>query len=68
MSIEQSKNDELIANQLRLAIQAHGETAVNSAAAKVEPPHQIKIDSLRIPRWADQISFGKTMQWPYSFR
>jgi hypothetical protein len=45
MSIEQSKNDEPIANQLRLAIQAHGETAVNSAAAKVEPPHQIKIDA-----------------------
>src|SRR5438067_2723934 len=45
MPIEQSKNDELIANQLRLAIQAHGETAVNSPSAKEEPPHEIKIDA-----------------------
>jgi hypothetical protein len=45
MSIEQPKDDELVANQLRLAIQAHGETAVNSASAKVGPPHEIKIDA-----------------------
>ena len=36
MSAEQSKNDELIANQLRFAIQARGEPAMNSASAKVE--------------------------------
>ena len=45
MPIEQLKNDELIANQLRLAIQAHGETAVNSPSAKEESPHEIKIDA-----------------------
>ena len=44
MSAEQSKNDELVANQLRFAIQARGEPAMNSASAKVEPPHEIRID------------------------
>jgi hypothetical protein len=44
MSAEHSKNDELIANQLRFAIQARGEPAMNSASAKVELPHEIKID------------------------
>jgi hypothetical protein len=44
MSAEQSKNDELVANQLRFAIQARGEPAMNSASARVEPPHEIKID------------------------
>jgi hypothetical protein len=44
MSAEQSKNDELVANQLRFSIQARGEPAMNSASAKVEPLHEIKID------------------------
>jgi hypothetical protein len=44
MSAEQSKNDELIANQLRFAIQARGEPTMNSGSAKVELPHEIKID------------------------
>lgn len=44
MSAEQSKNDKLIANQLRFAFQAHGEPAMNIASAKVELPHEIKID------------------------
>jgi hypothetical protein len=49
MSVEQSKYDELIANQLRFAIEAGGEPAVNSASAKVESFHEIKIDeSLRV--------------------
>jgi len=44
MSAEQSKNDELIANQFRFAIQARGEPDINSASAKVELAHEIKID------------------------
>ena len=44
MSAEQSKYDELIANQLRFAIQARGERAMDSGSAKVGPPHEIKID------------------------
>src|SRR5262249_17537013 len=40
-----SKIDELVANQLRFAFRARGEPAINSAAAKVEPPHEIKIDA-----------------------
>jgi len=42
MSTDQSKNDELIADQLRFAIQARGEPAMNSGSAK--SPHEIKID------------------------
>src|SRR5215471_12490004 len=42
MSTDQSKNDELIANQLRFAIRAHGEPTMNSVSGK--PPHEIKID------------------------
>ena len=42
MSAEQSKNDELIANQLRFAIQGRGEPAMNSGSAKVELPREIK--------------------------
>jgi hypothetical protein len=44
MSLEQSKNDELVANQLRFDIQVCGEPAINSASAKVGSPHEIKID------------------------
>jgi hypothetical protein len=44
MSTEQPKNDELVANQLRFDIQARGEPEINSASAKVGPPHEIKID------------------------
>jgi hypothetical protein len=44
MLAEQSKNDELVANQLRFAIEARGEPAMNSASAKAEPPYEIKID------------------------
>jgi hypothetical protein len=44
MSAEQSKTDELIANQLRFDFEVRGEPAMNSASAKVEPPHEIKID------------------------
>jgi hypothetical protein len=44
MSAEQSKNDELIANQLRFAIQVPSEPTLNSASAKLELPHEIKID------------------------
>jgi hypothetical protein len=46
---EQSKNDELVANQLRFDFQVRGEPAMNGASAKVGPPHEIKIDeSLRV--------------------
>src|ERR1051325_71813 len=44
MSAHHEKNYELIANQLRFAIQTHGEAGMNSAPAKLEPPHEIKID------------------------
>jgi len=44
MSAEQSKNDELVANQLRFDIQVCGEPDMNSASAKVRPSHEIKID------------------------
>lgn len=44
MSAEQSKNDELVANQLRFDIQARGEPAADSASAKVGSPYEIKID------------------------
>jgi hypothetical protein len=46
---EQSKNDELVANQLRFDFDVRGEPAMNGASAKVGPPHEIKIDeSLRV--------------------
>jgi hypothetical protein len=44
MSSEQSKNDELVANQLRFDLKLDGEQVMNSASAKVGPPHEIKID------------------------
>jgi hypothetical protein len=44
MSAEQFKNDELVAHQLRFDIQVCGEPAIDSASAKVGPPHEIKID------------------------
>src|SRR5215469_1634571 len=44
MSSERSKNDELVANQLRFDLKLDGEQAVNSASANVGPPHEIKID------------------------
>jgi hypothetical protein len=44
MLAEQSKNDELVANQLRFDFQMRGEPAMNSASAKVGLPHEIKID------------------------
>jgi len=44
MSDKQSKNEELIENQLRFAIQARGEPAMISGSAKVAQPHEIKID------------------------
>ena len=44
MSAEQFKNDELVAHQLRFDIQVCGEPAINSASAKIGPPHEIKID------------------------
>jgi hypothetical protein len=42
MLAEQSKNDELVGNQLRF-IQAE-EPAMNTGPAKMKPPHEIKID------------------------
>ena len=44
MSAEQSKNDEVVANQLRFDIQVRGEPAMSSASAKVGLLHEIKID------------------------
>jgi hypothetical protein len=44
MSSEQSKNDELVANQLRFDLKLDGEQAMNSASANVGPSHEIKID------------------------
>jgi hypothetical protein len=44
MSAEQSKNDELVENQLRFAIQARDEPAANGVSATVGPSHEIKID------------------------
>ena len=44
MSAERSKNDQLVANQLRFDVQVPGEPAINNASAKVGPPHEIKID------------------------
>jgi hypothetical protein len=41
MSAEPSKNDELVANQLRFDFQARGEPALNTMLAA---PHEIKID------------------------
>jgi hypothetical protein len=42
--LTEPKNDELVANQLRFDIQGRGEPGINSASAKVGPPHEIKID------------------------
>lgn len=44
MLAEQSKDDELVANQLRFDIQARRDPAINSVSATVKPPHEIKID------------------------
>ena len=44
MLAEQPKSDELVANQLRLDFEVRCEPAINSASAKVGPPHEIKID------------------------
>ena len=44
MSAELSKNDELVANQLRFDFQARGEPAITSASGKFGAPHKIKID------------------------
>ena len=44
MSAELSKDDELVANQLRFDFQARGEPAVTSASGKFGAPHEIKID------------------------
>jgi hypothetical protein len=44
MSAEQSKNDELVVNQLRFDFQARAEPAMNSLSATVGLPHEIKID------------------------
>jgi hypothetical protein len=44
MSAERSKNDQLVANQLRFDVQVRGEPAINNASAKVGAPHEIKID------------------------
>jgi hypothetical protein len=44
MSAERSKNDQLVANQLRFDVQVRGEPAINNASAKVGSPHEIKID------------------------
>ncbi len=44
MLAEQSKNDELVANQLRFDIPARGDPAMSSASAKVGLHHEIKID------------------------
>jgi hypothetical protein len=44
MLAEQSKNDELVANQLRFDFRVRGEPAMNSVSANVWPPHGIKID------------------------
>jgi hypothetical protein len=44
MSAQRSKNDELVANQLRFDIQVRDEPEMNGASSKVGPPHEIKID------------------------
>jgi hypothetical protein len=44
MSAEQSKNDELVANQLRFDFQGPGELAMNSASATAAASNEIKID------------------------
>ena len=44
MSAEQSKNDELVANQLRFDFQGPGELAMNSASAMAAASNEIKID------------------------
>ena len=44
MLAEQSKNDELVASQLRFDIPARGDPAMSSASAKVGLHHEIKID------------------------
>jgi hypothetical protein len=44
MSAVQSKNDELVANQLRFDIKVRDEPAMNSASANTRPLHEIKID------------------------
>ncbi len=44
MSAEQSKSDELVANQLRFNIQVRDEPDINDASATVGPPHEITID------------------------
>ena len=44
MLAEQPKNDELVANQLRFCHSSAWRTSLNSASAKVEPPHEIRID------------------------
>lgn len=44
MSAEQSKTDELVANQLRFDSQVRDEPDMNGASAKVGSPHEIKID------------------------
>ncbi len=44
MTAERSKSDELVASQLRFDFEVHSEAAMNSASAKVGPPHEIKID------------------------
>ena len=46
MLTEQSKNDELVADQLRFDIQARREPEINGASTKVRPPHEIKIDKI----------------------
>ena len=49
MLSEQSKNEELVANQLRFDLKLDGEQVMNSASAKVGPPHEIKIDESHDP-------------------
>jgi hypothetical protein len=46
MSAELSKNDELVANQLRFDFHASGEPAIDGASLKMAPPHEIKIDEI----------------------
>jgi hypothetical protein len=43
MLAEQPKSDELVANQPRFDFEVRSEPAINSASAKVGPPHEIKI-------------------------